>query len=165
MVRASCTVIIVIKFFCDFGSSRTPFRAGYKNSNFRDLTKQMDSREQFGKNHYLSMFDNRTSGRINPMTDIREKVISCREITEFQKKVFLELLKVPAGQTISYGELARRIGCRCPQAVGQALRKNPFAPDVPCHRVIRSDGKIGGYFGKTDGDMIERKRKLLESEQ
>ena len=165
MVRASCTVIIVIKFFCDFGSSRTPFRAGYKNSNFRDLTKQMDSREQFGKNHYLSMFDNRTSGRINPMTDIREKVISCREITDFQKKVFLELLKVPAGQTISYGELARRIGCRCPQAVGQALRKNPFAPDVPCHRVIRSDGKIGGYFGKTDGDMIERKRKLLESEQ
>lgn len=162
MIRASCTVIIVILFF---GSSRPPFRAGYKNSNFRDLTKQMDSREQFGKNHYLSMFDNRTSGRINPMTDIREKVISCREITEFQKKVFLELLKVPAGQTISYGELARRIGCRCPQAVGQALRKNPFAPDVPCHRVIRSDGKIGGYFGKTDGDMIERKRKLLESEQ
>ena len=164
MVRASCTVIIVI-LFLQLISSRTPFRAGYKNSNFRDLTKQMGSREQFGKNHYLSMFDNRTSGRINPMTDIREKVISCREITEFQKKVFLELLKVPAGQTISYGELARRIGCRCPQAVGQALRKNPFAPDVPCHRVIRSDGKIGGYFGKTDGDMIERKRKLLESEQ
>ena len=164
MVRASCTVIIVF-LFLQLISSRTPFRAGYKNSNFRDLTKQMDSREQFGKNHYLSMFDNRTSGRINPMTDIREKVISCREITEFQKKVFLELLKVPAGQTISYGELARRIGCRCPQAVGQALRKNPFAPDVPCHRVIRSDGKIGGYFGKTDGDMIERKRKLLESEQ
>ena len=164
MVRASCTVIIVI-LFLQLISSRTPFRAGYKNSNFRDLTKQTDSREQFGKNHYLSMFDNRTSGRINPMTDIREKVISCREITEFQKKVFLELLKVPAGQSISYGELARRIGCRCPQAVGQALRKNPFAPDVPCHRVIRSDGKIGGYFGKTDGDMIERKRKLLESEQ
>ena len=164
MVRASCTVIIVI-LFLQLISSRTPFRAGYKNSNFRDLTKQLDSREQFGKNHYLSMFDNRTSGRINPMTDIRKKVISCREITEFQKKVFLELLKVPAGQTISYGELARRIGCRCPQAVGQALRKNPFAPDVPCHRVIRSDGKIGGYFGKTDGDMIERKRKLLESEQ
>ena len=164
MVRASCTVIIVI-LFLQLISSRPPFRAGYKNSNFRDLTKQMDSREQFGKNHYLSMFDNRTSGRINPMTDIREKVISCREITEFQKKVFLELLKVPAGQTISYGELARRIGCRCPQAVGQALRKNPFAPDVPCHRVIRSNGKIGGYFGKTDGDMIERKRKLLESEQ
>lgn len=65
MVRASCTVIIVIKFFCDFGSSRTPFRAGYKNSNFRDLTKQMDSREQFGKNHYLRMFDNRTSFRIS----------------------------------------------------------------------------------------------------
>ena len=99
------------------------------------------------------------------MTDISETVRSCKEITEFQKKVFLELLKVPAGQTISYGELARRIGCRCPQAVGQALKKNPFAPYVPCHRVIRSDGKLGGYFGKTDGDMIDRKRQLLESER
>ena len=127
--------------------------------------KQIDSRVQIGKNHYLRMFETGHQAESHPMTDIREKVISCREITEFQKKVFLELLKVPAGQTISYGELARRIGCRCPQAVGQALRKNPFAPDVPCHRVIRSDGKIGGYFGKTDGDMSERKRKLLESEQ
>ena len=99
------------------------------------------------------------------MTDISEKVRSCKEITEFQKKVFLELLKVPAGQTISYGELARRIGCRCPQAVGQALKKNPFAPYVPCHRVIRSDGKLGGYFGKADWDMIDRKRQLLESER
>ena len=99
------------------------------------------------------------------MTDIREKVRSCREITEFQKKVYLELLNVPSGQTISYGELARRIGCPCPQAVGQALKKNPFAPYVPCHRVICSDGKAGGYFGKTDGDMIDIKRMLLESER
>ena len=99
------------------------------------------------------------------MTDIREKVRSCREITEFQKKVYLELLNVPSGQTISYGELARCIGCSCPQAVGQALKKTPFAPYVPCHRVIRSDGKAGGYFGKTDGDMIDIKRMLLESER
>ena len=99
------------------------------------------------------------------MTGIREKVRSCKEITEFQKKVYLELLNVPSGQTISYGELARRIGCACPQAVGQALKINPFAPYVPCHRVIRSDGKAGGYFGKTDGDMIDIKCMLLESER
>ena len=98
------------------------------------------------------------------MSALRDRIISCKELTEFQKKVYLELLTVPSGQTISYSELARRIGCRSPQAVGQALKKNPFAPDVPCHRVIRSDGKLGGYFGKTDGEMTERKRKLLEAE-
>lgn len=95
---------------------------------------------------------------------IREKVISCDTITEFQKRVYLELLQVPAGQTISYGELARRIGCGSAQAIGQALRRNPFAPEVPCHRVIRSDGNIGGYCGKTSGEMTEKKRKLIESE-
>ena len=99
-----------------------------------------------------------------PMSSLRDRIISCTEITEFQKKVYLELLTVPSGQTISYSELARRIGCRSPQAVGQALKKNPFAPEVPCHRVIRSDGKLGGYFGKTDGEMTDRKRKLLEAE-
>ena len=99
-----------------------------------------------------------------PMSSLRDRIISCKEITEFQKKVYLELLTVPSGQTISYSELAHRIGCRSPQAVGQALKKNPFAPEVPCHRVIRSDGKLGGYFGKTDGEMTDRKRKLLEAE-
>ena len=99
-----------------------------------------------------------------PMSSLRDRIISCKELTEFQKKVYLELLTVPSGQTISYSELARRIGCRSPQAVGQALKKNPFAPEVPCHRVIRSDGKLGGYFGKTDGEMTDRKRKLLEAE-
>ncbi|MCQ2145502.1 MAG: MGMT family protein [Bacteroidales bacterium] len=86
-------------------------------------------------------------------------------ITEFQRRVYLELLKVPAGTTISYGELARRIGCRSAQAVGQALRRNPFAPEVPCHRVIASDGSIGGFHGKREGEMIGRKAALLEAEK
>lgn len=94
----------------------------------------------------------------------REKIISCKTITEFQKRVYLELLEVPAGHTISYGELARRIGCGSPQAVGQALRRNPFAPEVPCHRVIRSDGSIGGYFGQTSSEMTMRKQEMIESE-
>ena len=76
----------------------------------------------------------------------------------------MELLTIPAGTTISYGELARRIGCRSAQAVGQALRRNPFAPDVPCHRVVAADGSLGGYNGERDGEQLERKRQLLESE-
>ena len=77
----------------------------------------------------------------------------------------MELLNVPAGATITYGELARRIGCRSAQAVGQALKRNPFAPEVPCHRVIAANGSLGGYFGEREGEMVERKRRLLEAEQ
>ena len=96
--------------------------------------------------------------------DIYQRVKEDKTITEFQRKVYLELLKVPRGETISYGELAKRIGCRSAQAVGQALKKNPFAPDVPCHRVIAKDGSIGGFHGQRDGEMIEKKRRLLMEE-
>lgn len=85
-------------------------------------------------------------------------------ISEFQRRVFLALLEVPRGQTITYRDLGLRIGCRSPRAIGQALKHNPFAPDVPCHRVIAADGTIGGFFGQRDGDAIERKRQLLASE-
>ena len=97
--------------------------------------------------------------------NIRERVLESTEITEFQRKVYLALLEVPSGETISYGELARRIGCRSAQAVGQALKKNPFAPEVPCHRVIASDGSIGGFHGHRDGEMIQKKREILEEEK
>ncbi len=96
---------------------------------------------------------------------VRQRVLSSKEVTEFQRKVYLELLNVPCGETITYGELARRIGCRSAQAVGQALKRNPFAPDVPCHRVIAADGTLCGFAGQRDGDMIEKKRALLDSER
>lgn len=99
------------------------------------------------------------------MSDIRQRVEEATGITEFQRKVYLELLNVPRGETISYGELARRIGCRSAQAVGQALRRNPFAPEVPCHRVIARDGGIGGFHGQREGEMIEKKKRLLEDEK
>lgn len=98
------------------------------------------------------------------MTDIRTIVQTDSNITEFQRKVYLALLDVPCGATISYKELGERIGCKCAQAIGQALKHNPFAPDVPCHRVICSNGSIGGFHGKRKGEMIEKKLKLLQSE-
>lgn len=97
--------------------------------------------------------------------DTSDRVLRCTHITQFQRRVYLELLNVPPGSTITYGELAKRIGCRSAQAVGQALKRNPFAPDVPCHRVIAANGSIGGYFGHTTGKMIIRKRELLKQEQ
>ena len=98
------------------------------------------------------------------MQDIRDRVLHDPHITDFQRRVYLELLKVPRGTTVTYGELARRIGCRSAQAVGQALRRNPYAPEVPCHRVVANNG-FGGFFGHTDGEMIDKKRRLLKQEQ
>lgn len=99
------------------------------------------------------------------MDDIRQKVIESTMITPFQRKVYLELLNVPSGTTITYGELARRVGCGSAQALGQALKRNPFAPEVPCHRVVAADGSLGGYNGKREGEQLERKRQLLYNEK
>ena len=67
--------------------------------------------------------------------------------TPFQREVWAELTRIPYGETISYGELARRVGRpRGPRAVGQANGQNPIAIIVPCHRVVASNG-IGGYGG------------------
>lgn len=102
---------------------------------------------------------------MSDLSDIRQKVLTDTRLTEFQRRVYLELLRVPRGETITYGELALRIGCRSAQAVGQALKRNPFAPQVPCHRVISSDGTLCGFHGERTGEMIEKKRRMLEEEK
>jgi methylated-DNA-[protein]-cysteine S-methyltransferase len=85
-------------------------------------------------------------------------------VTPFQRKVYEALCEIPRGYVTTYGALADRIGCRSPQAVGGALRKNPYAPRVPCHRVVAADLSIGGFQGKTQGPAIKRKIALLRSE-
>ena len=84
--------------------------------------------------------------------------------TRFQNIVYEALLKIPRGRVTTYKILARRIKCRSYRAVGQALRRNPFAPHVPCHRVIASDLTIGGFKGYKTGKPIEQKFRLLGSE-
>ena len=80
--------------------------------------------------------------------------------TAFQEAVWRELRKIPAGQTRSYADIAAAVGQpQAVRAVGTANGSNPVAVLVPCHRVIRSDGTLGGYAGGLD-----RKRKLLEAE-
>jgi len=83
------------------------------------------------------------------------------EGTDFQRRVWAELSAIPYGETISYGELARRIGNpKASRAVGSANGRNPVAVIVPCHRVIAGDGSLGGYGGGP-----ERKVHLLELER
>ena len=84
------------------------------------------------------------------------------EGTNFQIAVWKELLKIPIGETTTYKNIAIAIGKpNSSRAVANACAQNPYAPEVPCHRVIRSDGSLGGY--SADGG-IKRKRELLAQE-
>ena len=87
-----------------------------------------------------------------------------KTVTAFQQRIYDALEQVPRGQVTTYKALAAYVGCASCQAVGQALRRNPFAPDVPCHRVIGSDLRIGGFAGNRQGAAVTRKLKLLENE-
>lgn len=80
--------------------------------------------------------------------------------TEFQRKVWNQLRRIPAGKTASYSEVATRLNTpNAVRAVATACAANPLAVVIPCHRVVRSDGTLSGYrWG------VERKRKLLETE-
>ncbi len=71
----------------------------------------------------------------------------CLETGPFSARCYALLLQIPSGKVTTYGEMARALGTRAYRAVGQAMHRNPNAPEVPCHRVIRSDGLLGGYAG------------------
>src|SRR3989338_7209957 len=71
-------------------------------------------------------------------------------MVEFNERVYSLCKLIPKGKVSTYGEISRVLGSS-PRAVGQALRCNPFAPIVPCHRVVKSNGALGGFMGETVG--------------
>jgi methylated-DNA-[protein]-cysteine S-methyltransferase len=87
-----------------------------------------------------------------------------KPITPFQRSVLEALCLVPEGKVTTYKYLAMKINCKSQQAVGQALNRNPYAPAVPCHRVVAHSRSLGGFSGARDGPKLEKKRKLLEEE-
>ena len=83
--------------------------------------------------------------------------------TDFQIKVWNEISKIPRGKVKTYKDLARLIHKpRAARAVANACGKNPYPIKIPCHRVIRSDGSLGGYSGNAG---TSKKRQLLKSEK
>ena len=83
--------------------------------------------------------------------------------TKFQIKVWRYLISIPKGSIRTYKQVAIAIKCpKAARAVANACAKNPYAPEIPCHRVIRSDGALGGYSGRGG---IRQKLKLLRSEK
>ena len=82
--------------------------------------------------------------------------------TPFQLRVWVYLKKIPKGTVKTYSQVAKGIGKPLAvRAVASAISKNPYGPKIPCHRVIRSDGTLGGYSGKGG---VKTKRLLLKKE-
>jgi len=79
--------------------------------------------------------------------------------SEFQNSVYSLLRKIPSGRVTTYKSIAEKLGKKSYRAVGMACAKNPYAPYVPCHRVVKSDGSLGGYSGG-----LSKKIALLRAE-
>jgi len=77
----------------------------------------------------------------------------------FNQKVWALTSRIPAGRVTTYGVLARALGTQAYRAVGNALNKNPYAPGVPCHRVVGSNGALTGFAGG-----LEKKQRMLKEE-
>ena len=77
----------------------------------------------------------------------------------FNERCYLILRKVPKGKVTTYKEIAKSLNSKAYRAVGNAMNKNPYAPKVPCHRVVKSDGKVGGFASGT-----KKKIKMLKEE-
>jgi methylated-DNA-[protein]-cysteine S-methyltransferase len=87
--------------------------------------------------------------------------------TPFERRVWTALCAIPRGRYTTYGLLSAHLGTS-PRAVGNALRRNPFAPGVPCHRVVATGGRLGGFKGawprSGEGITLDEKRMLLRTE-
>ncbi|KAI1076382.1 6-O-methylguanine DNA methyltransferase [Whalleya microplaca] len=93
--------------------------------------------------------------------------IAASNRSTFEKKVWSLLCQIPPGHVSTYGLMSAYLGSS-PRAVGNALRRNPFAPEVPCHRVVATGGSLGGFKGKWprdgEGITIDEKKMLLRRE-
>lgn len=82
----------------------------------------------------------------------------------FEERVWKLMESIPKGKVTTYGLIAKKLNTKAYRAVGNACRRNPYAPRVPCHRVVRSDGSIGGFGGRTSGKSVQNKIQMLRRE-
>lgn len=141
------------------------FRIAYNEKKILSISTEQDNEKGIGRPSELSDWAYTElmaylDGRLREFTFPYEY-----QGTSFQKKVWEALLDIPYGEVRTYGEIAKAIGKEgAYRAVGNANRANPMQIVIPCHRVIKSDGKIGGYGGMAEAGLA-MKRSLLELEQ
>ncbi|KAL1883288.1 hypothetical protein Daus18300_000346 [Diaporthe australafricana] len=113
--------------------------------------------------------DPNTITTITTATDMQPQLarIAASAQTPYQKRVLSLLCQVPRGHVTTYALMARHLGSS-PRAVGNAMRRNPFAPEVPCHRCVATGGGLGGFKGQWprdgEGITLDEKKGLLRGE-
>ncbi|PTU25190.1 hypothetical protein P175DRAFT_0554437 [Aspergillus ochraceoroseus IBT 24754] len=130
-----------------------------------------NARQQFFTRHKPTTPDQPTSHPPELIKKNLHRISRHPTLTPYRRRTYRALLSVPPGQWTTYAALARHLRSSA-RAVGAAMRTNPFAPEVPCHRVLGRDGSLGGYMGSSpsskrgskDERNLELKRKLLERE-
>lgn len=85
-------------------------------------------------------------------------------VSPFAQQVHSLLKTVPKGRVTTYQELAKAMNTKAYRAIGQVMRSNPYAPVVPCHRVVASNGMLGGFMGEKSGPKVLKKIRLLKKE-
>lgn len=153
-----------------------------ENATSRDGFPKSTSRHKLPSPHNLSTTPliesdkaNERAGLTSPdLSEIRARINEDQSLTPFRRRVLTLLTQVPRGRYSTYKALAAGIastslepaGSSSARAVGNAMRRNPFAPEVPCHRILAADGKIGGFGGEwgDDGRFAKEKRRLLREE-
>lgn len=85
-------------------------------------------------------------------------------MSNFYRKVYEVVKNIPKGKVMTYKQVGKRLNSKAYRAIGQALKNNPDPKNIPCHRVIKSNGEIGGYFGHIDDDVSKEKAELLQNE-
>jgi O-6-methylguanine DNA methyltransferase len=137
------------------GLCRVEFDAANAEEFFAYIKQFGDCCRSTDKNaYYTNQLDEYFDGKLKHF-DIKLDIKG----TDFQRKVWNELIRIPYGEVRTYGDIARFIGSWS-RAVGQAVGKNPVPIVVPCHRVVSSQG-IGGFGGQTEGRNIDIKKNLL----
>lgn len=81
---------------------------------------------------------------------------------QFSEQVFSLVSQIPKGKVASYSDIAHALGTKAYRAVAQVLKTNPTPIKIPCHRIINSSGKLGGYFGNSQESLMYKKELLLQ---
>jgi methylated-DNA-[protein]-cysteine S-methyltransferase len=128
----------------------------------RLLRRRPDAREVTPPDHVTRAIDAITALLGGARRDLSDVVLDMQDVPPFQRQVYAVARTIPAGETLSYGEIAARLGNRnAARDVGEAMGQNPFPIIVPCHRVVAAGGKVGGFSAA--GGVVTKLR-LLEIE-
>ncbi len=136
----------------------------WRKNTYRDGCFDISISDIFGTLEFIRIMDGITIKRklkpeIRKFLELKEKEFKNFNPSHFNQKVYELTKQIPKGRVTTYSLIAKQLGCKAYRAVGNALNRNPYAPYVPCHRVVNNNGKIGGF-----ASGLKNKTKLLQKE-